>query len=189
MNFTDAMGARRRRPPSARRGRRSDAVRRRGRELYDDGLELAGRRAGRAWSWPPSKGAAASRPGRTSAARWKRPGPWSRTAGPSPSAATWPLLPVPACRAWRPPARRRTALKHIRKDRPADALPAAQLARALDRDRVYLLSRLDPAMVEELEMMPIADGDELVRLARRHRLVHCPGQRPPRRGDGEGRRR
>ena len=63
---------------------------------------------------------------------------------------------------------RERALRHIRKDRPADALPAAQLAQALDRDRVYLLSGLDPALVEELEMTPIADGDELLRLARRH---------------------
>ena len=29
------------------------------------------------------------------------------------------------------------------KQRPVDALPAAQLAHALDRDKVYLLSRLD----------------------------------------------
>ena len=79
---------------------------------------------------------------------------------------------------------RRSALKRIRKDRPADALPAAQLARALDRDKVYLLSRLDPAIVEELEMIPIADGDELVRLARRHRSCIRPVQRLPCRRDG-----
>jgi hypothetical protein len=64
---------------------------------------------------------------------------------------------------------RRSAVKHIRKERPPDVLPAVQLARALDQDRVYLLSRLDPAMVEDLDMVPIAGGDELTRLARRHR--------------------
>ena len=68
-----------------------------------------------------------------------------------------------------PPARGSRPCGSIRKDRPADALPAAQLARTLDRDKVYLLSRLDPALVEELDMIPIAGGDELARLARRHR--------------------
>jgi len=64
---------------------------------------------------------------------------------------------------------REAALRRIRKQRPDDTLPAAQLARALDHGRVYLLSRLDPTLVEELEMIHVASGDELGRLARRHK--------------------
>jgi len=63
---------------------------------------------------------------------------------------------------------RAAALRRIGKERPPDALPAAQLARALDRSKVYLLGQLDPSLVEELDMIPIAGGDELARLARRH---------------------
>ena len=67
-------------------------------------------------------------------------------------------------------ARSRTAaIKRIRKERPPDALPAVQLARALDRGKVYLLSRLDPGLVDELEMIHVADAEELGRLTRRHR--------------------
>ncbi len=64
---------------------------------------------------------------------------------------------------------RDSALRHIRKDRPPDTQPAAQLARALDRAKVYLLSRLDPSLVEDLDMIPIAAADELARLARQHK--------------------
>jgi hypothetical protein len=60
------------------------------------------------------------------------------------------------------------ALAEIRRQRPEDALPAAQLAKALDRAQVYLFSRLDPSLVEELQIAPIARADELTRLARRY---------------------
>ncbi len=63
---------------------------------------------------------------------------------------------------------RDSALRKIRKERPTDALPAAQLARALDHARIYLLSRLDPSLVEGLEMIPVAKPEELTRLARQH---------------------
>ena len=63
---------------------------------------------------------------------------------------------------------RQAALRAIRKEAPADALPAVQLARALDRGKVYLLSRLDPSLVDALEMIHVAEPDELARLARRH---------------------
>ncbi len=59
-------------------------------------------------------------------------------------------------------------LRRIRKERFADALPAAQLARAQDRGRVYLLSRLDAATVEELDVVHVAAPEELARLVRRH---------------------
>ena len=63
---------------------------------------------------------------------------------------------------------REEAVRQIRRDNPRDALPALQLARALETNRIYLLSRLDPGLVEELEMIPIAGPEELVRLARRN---------------------
>jgi nickel-dependent lactate racemase len=76
--------------------------------------------------------------------------------------------PGPAVKRIGAPGTRRAALKRINKDRPPDALPAAQLARALDRARVYLLSRLEPAVVEDLDMIYVAAPEELMRLARRH---------------------
>jgi hypothetical protein len=64
---------------------------------------------------------------------------------------------------------RHAALRQIGKERPADALPAAQIAHALERNPVYLLSRLDPTMVEDLGLVPITDTEELARLAHRYR--------------------
>jgi nickel-dependent lactate racemase len=67
-------------------------------------------------------------------------------------------------------ARSRAAvLRRIGKDPPEDALPTAQLVRALDHGNVYLLSRLAPSLLEELDVIPVASGDELVRLARHHK--------------------
>ena len=63
---------------------------------------------------------------------------------------------------------REAVMEQIRREPPDDALPTVQLIRTLDRARVYLLSRLDPAVVEDLEMIHIAAGDELARLVRRH---------------------
>jgi len=62
---------------------------------------------------------------------------------------------------------REDAVRQIRHDNPRDALPALQLARALETSRIYLLSRLAPGLVEDLEMIPIDEPKELVRLARR----------------------
>jgi nickel-dependent lactate racemase len=60
------------------------------------------------------------------------------------------------------------ALKHIGHHRPVDALTAVLLAHALRRHKVYLLSRLDPATVEQWDVIPLQDAGELGRLARRH---------------------
>lgn len=60
------------------------------------------------------------------------------------------------------------ALREIRRSPPADALPATQMAKAMDRARVYLLSGLDDEVVETLGMAPVADADEIPRLAARH---------------------
>ena len=62
---------------------------------------------------------------------------------------------------------RSSAMRQIRKDRPEDTLPAAQLVQAVEQEHVYLLSRLEPSLVEELDMTPVEGDDELSRLARR----------------------
>jgi len=62
-----------------------------------------------------------------------------------------------------------TALRHIRKQRTPDASAAHELAHALERVQVYLLSRLDQAEVEELGVAPVAAAIEIARLASRHR--------------------
>jgi nickel-dependent lactate racemase len=59
-------------------------------------------------------------------------------------------------------------MQEIRRDRSADAVPASQLVQALRRAHVYLLSRLDDDVVEQLGMAPVADADEIARLASRH---------------------
>jgi nickel-dependent lactate racemase len=73
---------------------------------------------------------------------------------------------------------RDTALRHIGHERPIDALPAAQLIHALDRGKVYLLSRLDPPLIEELDMIPMERPEELVRLAARHDSCMVVGNAP-----------
>ena len=50
---------------------------------------------------------------------------------------------------------RKEAVRQIRRDNLRDAVPALQLARALETSPIYLLSRLDPGLVEDLEMIPI----------------------------------
>ncbi len=64
---------------------------------------------------------------------------------------------------------REEALRQIRKAWPGDALAAVQLAKAMDRSSVYLLSNLDESLLEKLEIAPVGGADELARLVRRHR--------------------
>ncbi len=52
----------------------------------------------------------------------------------------------------------------IRKHHPSDALPAIELVHALQRSKVYLISRLDEELVEELGILPLEAG-QLRRLA------------------------
>lgn len=63
---------------------------------------------------------------------------------------------------------REEAMRQIRQDRPEDTFSAVQLARAQERSRVYLLGGLDPTLLEQLEIAPIADVAELARLIQRH---------------------
>jgi nickel-dependent lactate racemase len=59
------------------------------------------------------------------------------------------------------------ALAHIARERPVDLFAAAQLADAQCRARVYLLSKLDPTIVEDLQMIPVGDPTDVGRLAGR----------------------
>jgi len=63
---------------------------------------------------------------------------------------------------------REAALRQISKDRPADALAAAQIVQAVEQHKVYLLSKLDPATVEDLSMVPVAGIEELGRLTQQY---------------------
>ena len=54
-------------------------------------------------------------------------------------------------------------LSALNKDRPPDALAAASLARALDRGKVYLLSRLEPEVVEEITERVVEAGLRRIR--------------------------
>ncbi len=61
---------------------------------------------------------------------------------------------------------RQSVARDIDQGRPADALVARQLADALDLGSIYLVSRLDAELVEELGLVPLS-GSDLSRLARR----------------------
>jgi lactate racemase len=74
----------------------------------------------------------------------------------------------PAMRHLASESSREAALRHVAKERPVDALAAAQLAHALERNKVYLLSRLNAEVVEDLDMIPIDGPEELARLVRKH---------------------
>ena len=60
-----------------------------------------------------------------------------------------------------------TTMRNVRKERSPDAIAAAQLLRALDSNRVYLLSQLDDEVVEQLGVTPIDKVEDLVRLSSR----------------------
>ena len=76
--------------------------------------------------------------------------------------------PGPAMQRLAHSTSRDSTLRHIGRDRPFDTLPAAQLAQALEQHKVYILSKLDPSIVEDLDMIPIAGPAELARLAKQH---------------------
>ena len=75
--------------------------------------------------------------------------------------------PGPALQRLAAARSREAELRRINKDRPVDTLCATELANALRRGRVYLLSRLDESLIEQLDIAPVAGADELARLARR----------------------
>lgn len=145
----------------------SEAVRRRGRELY---------RA--AWNWPVTRRASlviASIEGDAGQQTWENVGRAIQAAGnyveeDGAIVVCCELAAAvgPALQRMMHASSRESGLRHVGKERPADALPAAQLAQAQRQHKVYLLSRLDPTLVEELDVIPVAGPDELLRLARQH---------------------
>jgi len=145
----------------------SESVRRRGQELY---------RA--AWSWPAQRRASlvvAAIEGDAGQQTWENVGRALQAAdrfieedGAIVVCCDLAVKPGPALRHMAHAQWHRSALKHVGKQRPVDALPAAQFAGALNQHKVYLLSRLDPSVVEELDVIPVAGPDELMRLARQH---------------------
>jgi hypothetical protein len=56
-------------------------------------------------------------------------------------------------------------IRKISHDHERDSWPAWHLARALQRGPVYFLSQLDEETVEDLGLAPVANIDEIVRLA------------------------
>lgn len=58
----------------------------------------------------------------------------------------------------------RDALKPIREQAPPDLLTATRIAKGIDWANVYLLSRLDPQLVEDLCMIPLESAAEAARL-------------------------
>lgn len=60
------------------------------------------------------------------------------------------------------------AIRQIRRDETSDALTASALWHVLETNRVYLLSRLDPDVVESMGMAHVSDGEEIARLSSRH---------------------
>ena len=145
----------------------SDVVRRQCRELY----RAAWNRSVAHRAKPRRRGdrrrPSGNRAGRIWAECWRMPWGWSKRTGRSPFAATWRRAPGPALQRLIGEPSREEAMRQIRRDNPRDALPALQLARALETNRIYLLSRLDPGLVEDLEMVPIGGPEELVRLTQR----------------------
>jgi nickel-dependent lactate racemase len=58
----------------------------------------------------------------------------------------------------------RDALKPLRDKAPPDLLTATRIAKGIDWANVYLLSRLDPQLVEDLCMIPLESAAEAARL-------------------------
>ena len=144
-----------------------DSVRRRGRELYDA-----------AWSRTVSRQAGlvvAAIEGPAAEQTWENLGQALQAAGgfvedDGAIAVCCDLStrPGPAMQRLASESSRAESMRHVSRHRPIDALPAAQLAHVLDRNKVYLLSRLDPSTVEDLNMVPLEKPEELSRLARQY---------------------
>ena len=145
----------------------SDSVRRRGRELYRQ-----------AWSCPAGHRAGlvvTAIEGDAEQQTWENVGRALQVAdhfveedGAIAVCCDLAVGPGPALQCMAGAPSRESALRQVSKERPVDALPAAQLVRALERHKVYLLSRLDASLVEDLDLIPLAGPDELTRLARQY---------------------
>ncbi|MEK6239565.1 MAG: hypothetical protein N2C14_33015, partial [Planctomycetales bacterium] len=70
------------------------------------------------------------------------------------------------------------ATREIRREAPDDAATAMQLARALEKANVYLLSKLPVSLVEDFEIIPVDHPRELDRLTPRHDSCVVLGNAP-----------
>ena len=135
----------------------SDAVRRRGRQLYDEAWSWRSP-AGRAWSWRPSREAAAQQTWENWAALEAADGLVEDGGA---IAVCCDLAdcsrPGRADHGHRPHATRPAAAPQGPARRHSARPPTGP---DLDHDKVYLLSRLDSGVVEDLDMIPLAGGDE-----------------------------
>lgn len=77
------------------------------------------------------------------------------------------LAPGPALMRLAQARSLQAAHKKMRHDDSADAVAAVQMAKALARGPVYLLSRLQDEVTEELGIAPVSDADEIARLVSR----------------------
>ena len=142
------------------------AVRRRGAELYEA-----------AWSWAVPRRASlvvAAIEGTAPHQTWQDVGralaaavPLVEDGGAIALCCELTEEPGPAVRHLADSPSRQAAVQQIRDECPDDALAAVQLAAAMEQADVYLLSRLDESLVEQLQMAPLAKPQEVVRLARR----------------------
>lgn len=76
--------------------------------------------------------------------------------------------PGPGIRRLAKARSREEEMRKLERRRPADLLLAELLARAQEQSTVYLLSRLKPSLLEQLDIAPISGSQELDRLVRRH---------------------
>jgi nickel-dependent lactate racemase len=60
------------------------------------------------------------------------------------------------------------ARRQILQEHAVDSLAATQLALAMEHARIYLLSRLEESVVEDLGLVPVAESSDIARLAARH---------------------
>lgn len=142
------------------------AVRRRGAELYDS-----------AWSWSVPRRAGlvvAAIEGAAPQQTWQNVGrallaavPLVEDGGAIALCCELADGPGPAVQRLAESPSREAALRQIRDECPGDTFAAVQVASALEHADLYLLSRLDELLVEQLQMAPLAEPKELVRLARR----------------------
>ncbi|HBO42470.1 MAG TPA: hypothetical protein DD670_00730 [Planctomycetaceae bacterium] len=80
-------------------------------------------------------------------------------------------LPGVAVQCLKKARSRDEAVGRIQRDEAYDAVTALQLARALDHCSIYLLSKLENSLVEDLEMTPVDEASDLARLAGRFESV------------------
>jgi nickel-dependent lactate racemase len=141
-------------------------------------FETGGRRYDAAWNWPVPYRASlviASLTGRPARQTWENVGRALAAAaravadgGAIALCTDLAAAPGPAVASLAGADDLAEVWRHLRRHPSADAMAAAELIRASERSRVYLLSRLDESLVEELGLAAVSDASDIARLAHRH---------------------